>query len=85
VGFCSEQLSMNLTWERWRPAGVSSSQKHQPAGETPALPGSWSQCMRKKRKGALHEPGGKNNYLSAEGFLLLLLIILLIGKYGEEE
>jgi hypothetical protein len=29
---------MNLTWERWRPAGVSDSQKQQPAGETPALP-----------------------------------------------
>src|SRR5687768_17349193 len=42
------QLSMNLTWERWRPAGVSNSQNHQPAGETPPLPGSWSQCTASK-------------------------------------
>jgi hypothetical protein len=38
------RLSIKLTWERPRPAGVSDSQKHQLAGETPALPGSWSRC-----------------------------------------
>ena len=37
-------LSMNLTWERWRLAGVFLISPQQLAGETPALPGSWSRC-----------------------------------------
>jgi prepilin-type processing-associated H-X9-DG protein len=50
---------MNQAWERRRPAGLVCpfTRKRRLAGETPALPaehlGSWSQCMRKKRKGAI--------------------------------
>ena len=35
---------MNLSWERWRPAGAFRLSTQQLAGETPALPGSWSRC-----------------------------------------
>ena len=37
-------LPMNLTWERWRLAGVFLISPQQLTGETPALPGSWSRC-----------------------------------------
>ena len=45
-------LSMNPTWERRLPAGVFRKGKSQPplAGKMPALPGSWSQCMRKNER-----------------------------------
>ena len=44
-------LSMNLTWERRLPAGVSRKGKSQPplAGKMPALPGSWPQCVQNWR------------------------------------
>ncbi len=35
---------MNLTWERWRLAGVFLISPQQLAGETPARPGSWSRA-----------------------------------------
>ena len=45
-------VPMNLTWERRLPAGVFQKGESQPplAGKMPALPGSWSQCMRRNER-----------------------------------
>src|SRR6185503_8195105 len=57
MGTMTRGLSMNLAWERWRPAGLfcPSTRKRRLAGKMPALPakhvGSWSQCVRKSDRG----------------------------------